>query len=562
MHTQSSPHTADRARLAAELEQRTRELEQSRARFRDVIERNADAILVVDREGVVRFSNTVAAELFRSQRESLIGTPFGFPVLLGETTELDLAYRGTTRVVEMRVVESEWEGDTAYIASLRDITERKRAEEGARRLVGEQAARTTAEAAAHRFRFLAEASAQLSVPLEHAETVATLAKLCTTEIADWAAIYVVDEHGLVQRVEVAHCRPDKANIVRAIRELPNAPVASRVLLDVLRTRAPLLVPEADHIRLAGLAQSERHLELMKQLGAASYMILPMVARDRGLGAIALFASEQRPGFTEEDLAAANDLALRAALAIDNVRLYREAQAANKEKTDLLAVISHDLRTPLNSIMGHAELLSMGIPDQLSEAAQQRVGRIRISANHLVYLIDELLSFARLDAGHEEIRLQDLDARTVIREVAAVVEPLALDQNLAFHVNVPDDSVVVSTDPDRLRQILLNLVGNAVKYTNQGEVRLELTRAVDDAVCFIVRDTGIGIRPESLERIFEPFWQQDPAQRSNNGGTGLGLAVVRRLVRMLGGDIVVDSVFGNGSTFTVRLPSSAAVQQAT
>jgi signal transduction histidine kinase len=554
---------AERARLAtaltdrgAELEQGRRELEQSKFRFRDVIERNADAILVVDREGVVRFANAMAAELFRSPREALPGTLFGFPVVAGETTELDLLHPGQPRVVEMRVVESEWEGQNAYIASLRDVTERKRAEEGARRLIREQAARAAAETAARRFRLQADASTLLSLPLDYASTLSTLAQLCVTEVADWAVIYAVNDQGLVQRLDVAHRDPGKADVVRAIREQPIDPDGGHPILAVLRTRSPLLVTDIDDDRLATIAQDERHLELMRQLGVASFMLVPLVARNHVLGAIGLISSNPDRQFTEEDLAEANDLALRAALAVDNARLYDEAQQANQAKTDLLAVISHDLRTPLNSIIGHADLLSLGIPDKLSEAGLERVERIRVGAMHLVYLIDELLAFARFDSGHEELHYQDIDANAIAREVAAVVEPLALERGLAFHLEVPSHPLALWTDPDRLRQVLLNLVGNAFKYTEQGEVRLEL-RPSPDGIQFHVRDTGIGIRPEHVEQIFEPFWQVDRSRRATDGGTGLGLSVVQRLVRLLGGDVAVESVVGRGSTFTVRLPSHPA-----
>ncbi|MFL5538682.1 MAG: ATP-binding protein [Longimicrobiaceae bacterium] len=555
---------AERARLSgalagrvAELERRTRELERSRARFRDVIERNADAILVVDRDGAIRFANRAAAELFGSPREALAGTAFGFPVVAGETTELDLLHGGQPRVVEMRVVESEWEGRTAYIASLRDITERKRAEEDARRLIGAQAARAAAEASARRFRFRAEASSLLSQALDPAETLATLARLCVAEVADWAVIFGVDERGGVQRLEVAHRDPARAGVVQAIRAHPIAPEGRHPVLGVLRTRAPLRVAEVDDARLASLAQDDRHLALIRELGVASVMFVPLVARDRVLGAIELVSSNPGRRYTEQDLGEAGDLALRAALAVDNARLYHEAQAANQAKSDLLAVISHDLRTPLNSIMGHAELLALGIPDALSEAGLQRVERIRTGATHLLYLIDELLSFARLDAGREELRIHEEDARLVAREVAQVVEPLALERSLAFVLDLPAGPLALATDPDRLRQVLLNLVGNAVKYTREGEVRLELRPAPGGGAVFSVRDTGVGIGPEHLEKIFEPFWQVDPTQRSANGGTGLGLSVVRRLARLLGGEVTVESEPGQGSTFTVRLPSAPA-----
>lgn len=549
---------AERARLGAslaervaELEERGRELERSRARFRDIIERNADAIVVVDGDGAVRFANPMAAELFRTPREALVGTPFGFPLVVGETTELDLPHPRGVRVLEMRLVESEWEGQRAHIASLRDVTERKRAEEGERELIREQAARTVAETAARRFRFLAEAGTLLSLPLDEAETLSTLARLCVATVADWAVIYLADEHGAVRRVEAAHRDPAKEEDAREVRARPVE--AGEPVLAVLRTRSPLLVRSVDDGWLTRLAPDEHHAFLRRRLGAASLMLVPLVARDRGLGALELVSSDPGRPFTDDDLADASDLALRAALAVDNIRLYRAAQEANQAKSDLLAVISHDLRTPLNSIMGHAELLELGIPDRLSDAGLERVGRIRMGATHLLFLIDELLAFARLDSGHEALRARDVDAGAAAREVAAVIEPLALQRALAFHLALPDEAVALETDPDRLRQVLLNLVGNAVKYTERGEVRLELRPSGGGGAVFHVRDTGPGIRPEHLERIFEPFWQVDTTQRATNGGTGLGLSVVRRLVRLLGGDVTVESEVGRGSTFSVRLP---------
>ena len=393
-----SPHTrperADR-RLAGdslalrfELEKLTRQLERSEARFRDVIERNPDAQIVIDPEGMIRFANAAAARLFDRTCDELAGTQFGFPVVGGETTEVDLLARGTPRVAEMRVVLSEWEGSMAYIASLRDVTERKRAEQDARRLIREQAARAAAEE----------------------------------------------------------------------------------------------------------------------------------------------------------------------LATENARLYREAQLANQRKADFLAVVSHDLRTPLTAILGYADLLEMGVPEPIPDASRERVGRIRASAKHLLYLLNELLAFARLESSHEEPQIQVVELCALTSEVAAVMERLAAERGLELRVVLPPQPVTIRTDPDKLRQIVLNLTGNAVKYTQRGEVRLTLRPADDDAVELEVSDTGDGIAEQHLGRIFDPFWQVDATQRSHGGGTGLGLSVVKHLVELLGGAVNVRSIVGSGSVFTVRLPA--------
>jgi signal transduction histidine kinase len=280
----------------------------------------------------------------------------------------------------------------------------------------------------------------------------------------------------------------------------------------------------------------------------------MIARDRVLGAIALVSSNSDRRFGDEDLTLAEDVAARAALAVANAQLYEEAQTANKTKSDFLAVLSHDLRTPLTAIIGYVDLMELGVPDPLPEATRQRLQRIRASANHLLYLIRELLVFARLDAGREELNWQEVDLREIAREAAVVGEPLAHERHLEFRLELPESPITVRTDPDKVRQVLLNLVGNAVKYTERGEVSVDLAETEAHGAVIRVRDTGVGIAQHDLQHIFEPFWQVDPTRRSSDGGTGLGLSVVRRLVQLLGGEVSVDSAPGSGSTFTVTLPS--------
>lgn len=538
--------------LRQELARETTELARSEARFRDVIERNADAIVVVDRQGVVRFANTSATELFGDSRDALIDSPFGFPLVADKTTELDLLSDGAVRVAEMRVVESEWEGRTAYIATLRDITERKRAEQNARELIREQAARTAAEGAAKRLRFLLESTTVLTSSLERGPTLSALARLCIAEIADWAVIYTVDSGDVVRRQEVAHRDPAKAALARELYGASIEPDGTHPVLTMLRTRQPILASVVTEELLASITQSPGHLSLLRELGIASFMMVPMIARGRAIGAVALVSADPSHPFAQQDLTLAEDIAARAALAVDNARLYADAQAANQTKTDFLAVLSHDLRTPLNAIIGYAELLNMGIPDRLSDGARERLQRIRTAGKHLLYLLNELLEFARLDAGHEELRLMEVDVREIVTDVAAVAEPLAQQRQLRLEVDLPANPVVLRTDPDKLRQVLLNLAGNAVKYTAQGEVRVGLHARGDHQALIRVQDTGAGIAPEHLKDIFEPFWQLDPTQRGQGGGTGLGLSIVRRLVQMLGGEVSVESEPGRGSTFTVTV----------
>jgi signal transduction histidine kinase len=538
--------------LSKELRQRTRQLERSEARFRDVIERNADAIVVVDGAGTIRFANAAATQLFGKAREELVGTDFGFPVVLGETTEVDLFAGVAPRVAEMRVVRSEWEGSDAFIASLRDVTERKRAEEAAHRLIREQAARAIAERSARRLRFLAESSAVLSSSLDYTATLATLAGLCVQEIADWTVIYGLTENGAPRRMHIAHRDGSKDALARELRGIPIDAHGSHPVLEVLRTREPRVVNGVTDDMLAAMTSSPRELELMRGLHVTGYMLVPIVARDRVLGAISFMCGDSSRHYGEDDLTLAEDIAQRAALAVDNALLYGEASRANQTKSDFLAVVSHDLRTPLTAILGYADLLEMGVPEVIPDASRERVHRIRTSAKHLLYLLNELLSFARLDAGREETRRQKIDLRDIAREVATMIEPLAAERDLELSLDLPESPVVVDSDPDKLRQILLNLAGNAVKYTKQGHVSMAV-REERDVVELLVSDTGDGIAAEHVAHIFEPFWQVDPTQRLRGGGTGLGLSVVQRLVMMLDGNISVKSAPGEGSVFAVAVP---------
>jgi signal transduction histidine kinase len=539
--------------LTAELQRRSQELERSERRFLDIVEHNADAIIVVDEEGVIRFANPVARSMFAGRRDVLVGTHFGFPLVSGETTELDLLSGGAPRSAEMRVVESEWEGMPACIASLRDITERKQVEENARRLIREQTGREAAEAQAQTLRFLADATTSLSSSLDYATTMSALAHLCVERIADWAVVYAADDAGALQRLAVAHCDPSKASIARELQSIPISARSSHPVLEVLRTRSPKIVHDVAEDSPEMLSLDARERELVRALGVSAFLLVPMIARDQTLGAISLIASSPERRFATDDVTLASDIAGRAALAIDNARLYGIAQKANQSKTDFLAVVSHDLRTPLNAIIGYADLLVEGIPVALPPESRKSVQRIRTSAGHLMYLLNELLTFARLDGGSETVRVTPSDLRAVVREVAVVMEVQAKERGLAFRLVVPDTPIDVETDADKLRQVLLNLVGNAVKYTPRGEVEIEVRPEAAEQVLITIRDTGPGIAPEHLEHIFEPFWQVDRTQRSQGGGTGLGLSVVRRMLDLIGGEVRVRSTLGEGSVFEVRVP---------
>jgi signal transduction histidine kinase len=235
----------------------------------------------------------------------------------------------------------------------------------------------------------------------------------------------------------------------------------------------------------------------------------------------------------------------------------EAERANNSKTDFLAVMSHELRTPLTAIMGYEELLSDGITGPVTDLQRQQLGRINASARHLLGLIDEILTFARVDIGRERVRWESMSVNHTLADAASLVQPMAADKKLRFVVELLDEDQAIQTDSTKLRQMLVNLMSNGIKFTDKGEVRL---------TCFInastlevrIADTGVGIAAENIEDVFEPFWQAEQTATRKTGGTGLGLSVTRKLARLLGGDVTVASTVGAGTTFLLTVPMKAPV----
>lgn len=376
----------------------TTETEPPRARpaasLRAIIERLPDGIVIVDREGNMRFANPAAERLFDRSADELVGTAFGFPLLAGETTEIEIVQRGGGAVVhaELRVVDTEWEDEPVELVSLRDITDRKQAE-------------------------------------------------------------------------------------------------------------------------------ERALQL---------------------------------GFERE------------------ARL--EAEAASRAKSEFLAIMSHELRTPLNAVLGYAELLELGISGPLTDKMREQVGRIRTSAKHLLGLVNDILDLAKVEAGKLSVSSGPASAASTVASAIALIQPQAAARGLELVVEpFADSSSVYLGDDERVCQILVNVLSNAVKFTDPGgkitigvstprvpaaDSRLHSQR---EYVNFHITDTGSGIPEEKLLSIFDPFVQAETGHSRPSEGSGLGLTISRRLARLMGGDLIVESTVGKGSTFTLSLPADTATR---
>jgi signal transduction histidine kinase len=364
--------------------------------LRAIIERLPDGIVIVDRQGTIRFANPAAERLFDRSADDLVGTSFGFPVVVGETTEIDIVQRGGGGVVygELRVVETEWEAEQVQIVSLRDITDRKQAQERAQQLSVEREARLAAE------------------------------------------------------------------------------------------------------------------------------------------------------------------------------------AASRAKSEFLAIMSHELRTPLNAVLGYSELMELGISGPLTSQMREQIGRIRVSAVHLLGLVNDILDLAKVEAGRLQVSSGPCSAAGTIAAAIALIQPQAAAGGLDLAVlPATNPSPVYRGDDERVRQILVNLLSNAVKFTAHGgkitvaiassstpdpDTRLQPHRSY---VSFRVTDTGAGIPEEKLLSIFDPFVQAESGHSRSREGSGLGLTISRRLARLMGGDLTVQSEVGKGSTFTLWLPAETATREA-
>jgi len=314
-----------------------------------------------------------------------------------------------------------------------------------------------------------------------------------------------------------------------------------------------VIRKRDVVAVDDFSASSRPLsKVVPDLSVGPMLLAPLVAHDVMLGVLVVTRDRGQQPFSKAEAHRLRVISDYAALALWKADLLDQAQAADRAKSRFLATVSHELRTPLTALAGYEELLVDQVIGPLSESQLDVLERMRSVTNHLASVIEEVLAFSSLDEGRERVRPTEFLAADLIHSVAAVVEPLAQFKHLRFVASTPDAAIRMNSDIDKIRQILVNLAGNAVKFTDAGEVRLELHLRDGDA-CFSVCDTGIGIAVADRQRLFKPFAQLDTGLTRRHGGTGLGLYISRCLAELLGGRIEVESDLGKGSTFTLVLP---------
>jgi PAS domain S-box-containing protein len=518
---------------------------------------SADAIISLDEDQRITMFNEGAQTIFGYSQQEVIGAPVDLLIPrrfraihrqhVAEFTEgKDVARRPGERgacVLGRRKNGEEFPADAAIskldvggkrvlTVAIRDTTEQKRRE-------NEQ-------------RFLAEVGPILAGTLDYDETLTRVAELAVRDIADLCIVDVVEDGDRIRRVKVASQDPSKAWLCNLFARIPLDRKRPHLVGSVLETGRSLLMARPSRDTIASLAQSEEHLRALEAAEIRSLLAAPLVAHGKLLGAIAFISSTPSRVYGPADVRLAEELGQRAALSIESALLYRAARRATQVRDDVLAIVAHDLRNPLNLIAMHAAVLRRprGEPDRRSRKPAEAIER---AVHRMNRLIQDLLDVSCMEAGQLSIEPRRLLAQEVITDAVEGHRQLAACSSVELRLEISPQVPPVWADRDRLLQVFENLIGNALKFTDAGGQITIGAAAGDGEVLFWVADTGSGIAQEDLPHLFDRFWQA----RTTGGrrGAGLGLPIVKGIVEAHGGCISVHSVPGAGSTISFTIPTA-------
>jgi signal transduction histidine kinase len=408
------------------------------------------------------------------------------------------------------------------------------------------AGRTSAHVPGRPFAVLRATARMLARP-ELEQPVRAVARLVVPALADWCMVELLDDGGARGSIAVSGSTDDRA-LERRIESTTPCEGEPCSALRVMRTgHTELAVDVVD----SGHVADQRRGAALAEIGARAQLCVPIRSGERVAGALTLVATQPNRQLGADDVPVAESLAELLAIALEMERLRAAATGERASRAAVLATVSHDLRTPLHVVMGYADLLDAGIPEPLPESARAHVARVRRASAHMLDLANQVLRYSRLDAGQESVLATGVDLGAFAAEAALAVEPMARVKGLQVEVRGPDSPLAIRTDEGKLRQIVYNLLANAIKFTTEGRIGIAVRRHGRHAV-IEVRDSGVGISSADLARIFDDFWQAEP-RATPRGGVGLGLSIARRLARLLGGEITAASMLHEGTTFTVTLP---------
>ncbi len=533
------------------------ELRFSEARSSRILSIAADAIISIDEDQRITSFSEGAERTFGYSASEVLGAPFDILVparlraghrrhveaivagtdvshRLGAAIE-GLRKNATVFPADAVISKLEMDGKRVVTIALRDVTEQKRA--------------------ADEQRFLVDLGAVLGSTLEYEETLERIGQLVVRDLADLCVVDAVDEDGTVRRLKVLAREPSRESLCEAFMDLPIDRERPHLTWPALRTKRVVLLEHLSAETIEKYAQSEEHLRLLRAAELQSVMVVPVVAHGRPLGAFVLISSTPSHTYGPADLRFAEDFAQRAALAIDNTRLYGARQAI-QARDDVLGVVAHDLRSPLNTIAVQAQLLRphegqierrVGRPAETIERAVMRMRR----------LIQDLLDVTRMEAGGLSIERRRQDPRGVVSDSVESQGPVAASASLVLRMDVARPLPEVWADRDRLLQVFENLISNAIRHTGPGGRITVGAASRSDEVLFWVADTGTGVAPEDVPHLFDRFWQ---AHGSGRRGSGLGLSIAKGLVEAHGGRIWVETQVGQGTTFYFTVPAAASAEQ--
>jgi signal transduction histidine kinase/CheY-like chemotaxis protein len=411
--------------------------------------------------------------------------------------------------------------------------------------------------------FLAEAGQLLASSLDYPSTLSRLTTLLVPKMADWCVVHL--EGVADDEIPIAHVDPSQVPTIRDLfRRYPLPSDSPYGYPFVLRTGQPQLMHEFDPKLMEAAAVDAEHLALLRQVNARSWLTLPLRVQQHMFGALTLVYSQSQRRYEKTDLVLADELARRAAVAIDNARLYELSQhersrveAATRAKDEFVAMVSHELRTPLNAILGWVHLVRGGTLDpSRRDYAFEVIERNAEAQNRLVA---DLLDISRIITGKIRINPSQVDVGTLVELAIEGVLPAAEAKRIRIDSDVQRDGMLLRGDNDRLQQVVWNLLANAIKFTPKGGVVVVSLHRVESDLELVVKDSGVGIGADFLPHVFEAFRQSDSSATRAHGGLGIGLSIAKHIVELHGGNIRAESEGqGRGATFFVRLPISSLI----